>query len=149
MRTSWTATSRQTQSRLPRSSPLVDRNLTARRWPWFVAWTVPGACFVISVTALGWYPLVLATLIAVALGRFSHGRERLGLLAGIGIAVAFLGSLHTSYRSCGPFVIGHADVVYSCGGVDGTHWLIIGIVLILAAATLYWLYGPPRTTPVK
>jgi hypothetical protein len=130
---------------VPRSSPPVDRNLTARRWPWFLAWTLPGACFAVSVTALGWYPLLLAILTGIVFARFSHGRERLGVLAGIGIAVVFLGSLHTNYQACRPFMLGHAGVVYSCGGIDGTHWLIVGTALTLAAATLSWLHGPPRT----
>ncbi|HEX2703982.1 MAG TPA: hypothetical protein VHM72_11205 [Solirubrobacteraceae bacterium] len=137
------------ETRVPPSRPPVDRNLTARRWPWFIAWTLPGACFAISVTALGWYPLLLATPMAVALGRFSHGRERLGLLAGVGIAVVFLGSLHTNYQACRPFAVGHAGVVYSCGGIDGTQWLIVGTAITLAAATLYWLHGARRATTPK
>ena len=132
---------------MPRSHPPVDRNLTGRRWPWFIAWTLPGACSVISVTALGLYPLLLAILTGGAFGRFSHGRERLGLLAGVAVAVAFLGSLHTSYRACGKFVVGHAGVVYSCGGIDGPYWLIIGLALTLAAALLYLVTRPAADHP--
>jgi hypothetical protein len=104
---------------------------------------VPGACFGLVVSVVGLVTIPLGLLVALALGRRSNGRERLGLLAGIGVTITFVGSLHADYRACsryhgvltsGP---GQRSFGFSCGGVDGPHWLIVGIGVTLAAAILY------------
>lgn len=129
---------------MPRSRPQIDRNLTSRRWPWFAAWIVPGACFEMFVSVVGLLTIPLGSVIALALRRRSGGREMLGLIAGIGITITFIGSLHGNYRACstdqGVLALrpGQTSISSSCGGVDGTHWLIVGIALTLAAATVYW-----------
>jgi hypothetical protein len=117
--------------------PVVD-SLTSWRWPWFVAWALPGGCFVIGFTALGWYPVLLGLVAAVVLSPSSRRRELLGLIAGAGLAIAYLGSLHTGYQPCNSPMTGQASVVSSCGGIDGPHWLIVGIALAVIAGALYW-----------
>jgi hypothetical protein len=132
------APSREARARLPGNSfLLMDESLTARRWPWFAAWAVPGACFVLSLSALALITFPLAILTVLVFRRYSRGRDRLGLFVGAGIAVAFFGSLHTNYRACSvaPHVGGTS---YSCGGVDGPRWLIVGIAVTVASAAIYW-----------
>lgn len=113
--------------------------VTGRRWPWFGAWGLVGVCVGLSLSALALVTLPLAVVLAFVFRRRSYGRERLGLAAGIGVAVAFFGSLHTSYQACSsaPFV-GRGGVVYSCGGVDGPRWLILGTAAVVAAVAVYW-----------
>lgn len=76
-------------------------------------------CVGLSLSALAVVTLPLAIVLAIVFRRRIHGRERLGLVAGIGIAITFFGSLHTNHQACSstPFV-GRGGVVYSCGGVD-------------------------------
>jgi hypothetical protein len=116
-----------------------------RRWLWFIAWVFPGACFAVSISALAIFALPLGILAALALRRRSGGGEALGLLAGVGIVTAVLGSIHLHYQACsasgGSLVlqVGQTSVGSSCGGVDGVSWLIVGVVLTAAAAILYLL----------
>jgi hypothetical protein len=123
----------------------MDVSVAGRRWPWFVAWTVPGASLVLSLSALALITFPLAILAVLLLRPRSDGRERLGLLAGGGIAVAAIGSLHATYRACtaAPHIGGSA---YSCGGVDGPRWLMVGIAATIAAAVLYWLTARHSST---
>jgi hypothetical protein len=118
----------------------MDGNVTGRRWPWFVAWAVSGAGFVLCLSALALAAFPLAILMVLMFRRRSRGRERLGLLAGAGIAVAFFGTLHTNYRACtaAPRV---GRIAYSCGGVDGPRWLIAGLAATIASAVLYRYMG--------
>lgn len=134
----------------------MGRGVTSRRRPWFVAWAVVGACAGLSVSALALVTLPLAVILAVAFRRRSRGRELLGVVAGVGIAVTFFGSLHASYQACSSTrFVGHAGAVYSCGGVDGPRWLVVGIAATIAAVAGYWYLarradGAPITgaTPV-
>ncbi len=97
---------------------------------------------VVSVVRLLTIPV--AIVIALALHRRSNGREMLGLVAGIGVTITFIGSLHGNYQACsthqGVLALrpGQTSVSSSCGGVDGPHWLIAGIALTLAATLIYW-----------
>jgi len=115
------------------------------RWPWFIVWALPGACFALSISALAFFALPLGILAALALRRRSGGREALGLLAGAGVVIGVLGSIHLHYQACsatsGSLVLraGQTSVGSSCGGVDGVLWLIVGTVATAAAAMLYLL----------
>ena len=126
---------------MPGSSPQGE---DGRRWPWFAAWIVPGACFGMFVSVVGLVTIPAGAVIAVVLRRRSAGRERLGLLVGVGITTTFIGSLHGGYRACSGvrqvLVLrpGQASTAFSCGGVDGSHWLIAGVALIIAASATYW-----------
>jgi hypothetical protein len=105
---------------------------------------LPGACFALSISALAIFALPLGILVALALRRRSGGREELGLLAGVGIIIGAVGSIHMHYQACsatgGSLVLpaGHTSVSSSCGGVDGVPWLIVGVLLTAGALILYW-----------
>lgn len=85
------------------------------------------------VSVVGLLTIPIGIVIALALHRRSGGREMLGLVAGIGITITFIGSLHGNYRACSAerqvLVLrpGQTSAGFSCGGVDGPHWLIVGI----------------------
>ncbi|HEX2703325.1 MAG TPA: hypothetical protein VHM72_07835 [Solirubrobacteraceae bacterium] len=124
---------------MSRYLPLMDGGVTGRRWPWFVAWAAVGACIGLSLSALALVTLPLAVILTVAFRRRSRRRELLGVVAGVGIAVALFGSLHANYQACSSTrFLGHAGAVYSCGGVDGPRWLIVGIAAAIAALVGYW-----------
>jgi len=67
------------------------------------------------------------------------------VLAGVGIVIAVVGSIHLHYQACsatgGSLVlrVDQTSVGSSCGGVDGVPWLIVGVALTAAAAILYLL----------
>jgi hypothetical protein len=105
---------------------------------------VPGMCFGMFVSVVGLFTIPVGIVIALALHRRSGGREMLGLITGIGITITFIGSLHGNYQACSaePRALvlrpGQASAGFSCGGVDGPHWLIVGVALTIAAAAMYW-----------
>ncbi|HEY1776924.1 MAG TPA: hypothetical protein VGG41_12255 [Solirubrobacteraceae bacterium] len=80
----------------------------------------------------------------LVLRRHRIGRDAIGLLAGIGVTVAVIGSLNLDYQACsarsGSLVlpVGAKSISSSCGGVDGVAWLIAGIVVAAATVTFYW-----------
>ncbi|MGA2469243.1 MAG: hypothetical protein ABSG64_00965 [Solirubrobacteraceae bacterium] len=125
-------------------TPLASVGVAERRWGWFVAWAVPGACLGMCVSVIGLFTIPVGVLMMIALARRSGGREMLGLLMGVGIVATFIGSLHVKYQACSTAHIslvlrpGQTSVGYSCGGVDGIPWMIVGIAAIIAAAALYW-----------
>jgi hypothetical protein len=125
---------------------LVDRDsVGSRRWLWFIAWGLAGACFGLSISALAIFTLPLGILAVLVLRRRSGGREALGLLAGFGVVMGAVGSIHMHYQACSAtggslfLRVGQTHVGSSCGGVDGIPWLIDGVVLVATAAILYLL----------
>ena len=124
----------------------MDRDsVGSRRWLWFIAWALPGACFALSISALAIFTLPLGILAVLVLRRRSGGRGALGLLAGIGMVIGVIGSIHVHYQACsatrGSLVVpvGQTSVGSSCGGVDGIPWLVAGFVLTAGAVILYFL----------
>jgi len=123
----------------------MDRESAGRRWLWFIAWALPGACFALSISALAIFTLPLGILAVLALQRRSGGRGALGLLAGIGVAIGAIGSIHVQYQACSAtnrtlvVPVGQTSVGSFCGGVDGIPWLIAGFVLTATAVILYLL----------
>ena len=114
------------------------------RFRWFVAWAAPGVCFAFGVTALGVFTVPLGALLLVALASRRWGAATLGLLAGVGVTVTGIGSIHRNYQACSGARTsaylapgGTGSVSYSCGGVDGVHWMIVGITLTVIALVLY------------
>jgi formate hydrogenlyase subunit 3/multisubunit Na+/H+ antiporter MnhD subunit len=125
----------------------MDGGVTGRRWPWFVAWAAVGACIGLSLSALALVTLPLAVILTVAFRRRSRRRELLGVVAGVGIAVAFFGSLHAEYEACSSTRFGgHGGIVYSCGGVDGLRWLVVGLAAAIAALMGYWYMAHRAST---
>jgi hypothetical protein len=123
----------------------------ARRWRWFIAWAFPGACVALSISALAVFTAPLAILGVLVLRRHRIGRDAIGLLAGIGVTVAVIGSLNLDYQACsatsGSLVlpVGEKSIGSSCGGVDGVAWLIAGIVVAAATATFHWATTRPSS----
>jgi hypothetical protein len=108
-------------------------NHSRRSWRWFVAWMTPGVCLAFGVTALGILTLPVGVVIIAVLGLRRPTAEAWGLLAGIGVIVAWIGSLNLDYRGCTSnaahltlTVAGRSSATYSCGGVNGLPWLIAG-----------------------
>ena len=71
------------------------------------------------------------------------GRPVPGVLAGVGVTVTWIGSIHFDYQertsnqmslSLPPSAT--RSISYSRGGVDGAHWMIVGIVMTEAAMLL-------------
>jgi hypothetical protein len=106
----------------------------------------------VSISALAIFALPLGIVAVLVLRRRSSGREVLGLVAGIGLAIGVIGSIHVNYQACsatsGSLVlpVGHTSVGSSCGGVDGIPWLIAGVVLTAAAVILYLLASRPTSS---
>ena len=123
----------------------MDRASAGSRWLWFSAWAFPGACFGLSISSLAIFTLPLGILAVLVLRKRSGGRDALGLLAGIGVVVAVIGSTHVHYQACSAtggslfLRLGQTSVGSSCGGVDGVAWLITGGVLSVTAVILYRL----------
>lgn len=127
----------------------MDGSVAVRRWPWFVAWALVGVCIGLSLSALALVTLPLAVILTVTFRRHGRSRDLLGVVAGVGIAVAFVGSLHTNYQACSSaLLLRHGGAVYSCGGVDGLRWLIVGVVAAVAALAVYWYTAPRANTQV-
>jgi hypothetical protein len=115
-----------------------------RRWRWFAAWSLPGVCVALGVTALGVFTLPVGLVLVVVLSARRRRAASLGLLAGVGVVVTLIGSIHLDYQACSaihesdhlaPGVAG--PVSGSCGGIDGVPWMIVGIALTVAAVVLY------------
>lgn len=123
----------------------MDREPAGIRWLWFTAWALPGACFALSISALAISALPLGILAVLVLRSHSGRREPFGLLAGIGVAIGVIGSMHVHYQACSAtggslfLRVGQTSVGSSCGGVNGIPWLIAGLVLTAAAVILYLL----------
>lgn len=125
-----------------------------RNWRWFVAWMLPGICLASGVTALG---IFIAPVGLVLIGGLAWRRptvDALGLLAGVGASVAWLGSINLGYRACssnhGELSLspgGPGSVSYSCGGVNGPAWMIVGVCVVAAAAVLYLVMTRQRGLP--
>jgi hypothetical protein len=120
-------------------------------WLRFFVWGVAGACFALAISAVGVFTVPLAALLAVGLRKApGSDRELLGLLEGAGAIIAVVGALNLDYRSCWSRAV-HLSVgqrSFSCGGVDGTPWLIVGIAaMLLALLTYLWLNARPSNPP--
>jgi hypothetical protein len=66
----------------------------------------------------------------------------LGLLEGAGGVSAVIGLVNLNYRPCsGTLVLRPGQSSISCGGFDGTPWLIAGLATMTLAAAVYWRVG--------
>lgn len=109
-------------------------------WFRFLAWGLIGVCLSLVVSQIGLFTLPIGILLILVMRRRGESRERLGLLAGAGAVGAVVGFANLNYRPCSSGVtvlrIGQASV--SCGGFDGTPWLIAGLATMMLAAVAYW-----------
>jgi hypothetical protein len=135
----------------PRSAdPRTGHRKALGGWLRFLAWSATGACLALGISAIGLFTVPAGLLFAVALTpTLRTGRELLGLLAGAGAVSVVGGAISLHYRACpkGPVVLAPGQASFSCGGFDGTPWLITGLAVTVLAAALYWWIGrrrPPK-----
>ena len=133
----------------------MTRDQSKASWLWFVIWVLPGALLGLGVSSLGIFTIPLALVVIVVLHRAHSGLEAWGSLAGVGAVVTFIGAINLDYQPCsessGRLVLhpGESSVSYSCGGVDGLPWLIVGLCLVGVALAIYLVLrhrafdGPP------
>jgi hypothetical protein len=113
---------------------------------------LPGACGAFAVTALGVLVVPVGLLLALGLVWRRPGVDSLGSLAGLGVIVAWIGSLNLDYHACSSNPVGLSlprgatgSAVYSCGGVNGSPWMIVGGSAVVAVLILYFV--ATRSTP--
>ncbi len=111
---------------------------------------LPGACLAFDVSSLGVFLVPLGLLLALGLARRRAGVDALGLLAGLGAIIAWIGSLNLDYRACSSGSVtlmlsprGPHSVSYSCGGVNGVPWVIAGTCAVAGALAWYLIATPP------
>lgn len=112
-----------------------------------MAWGLVGICLALVVSQLGLFTLPAGVLVALFLRARGERRERLGLLEGAGVVSAVVGVVNLNYRPCssGDAVLRVGQTSVSCGGFDGTPWLIAGLVTMTLVAVAYWRIGRRKT----
>ena len=104
---------------------------------------LPGVCVAFGVTALGIFIVPVGLVLVICLAWRRATVDALGLLAGVGAIVAWVGSINLGYRACSSshpglsLAPGERSVSYSCGGVNGQAWLIVGVCMLAASVALY------------
>jgi hypothetical protein len=136
-------------------------NHSRRRWRWFLAWMAPGVCLAFGVTALGVFILPLGVVLVAVLARLRSTVDAWGALGGLGAIIAWIGIINLNYRACSSHAV-HLSLAttaggsasFSCGGVDGLTWLIVGGCAAGAAIAMYVLMtrsqldgGEPASAP--
>lgn len=121
-----------------------------RSWRWFAAWMLPGACLAFGVTAMGLFMVPAGLILVVVLSRHRPTIAAFGLVAGLGLGVAWLGSINLDYRACQSHAAGLTlapkgprSTSYSCGGINGLSWTLVGISVVIAAISLFLLVSRP------
>jgi hypothetical protein len=114
-----------------------------RDWRPFSGWAAVGACLALGVSVLGLLTIPVGVVLALWLTRNRSGIAAIGTLAGAGAIAVFVGSLNRGYQPCsshrGTLVLlpGQQSISSSCGGIDGSHWIIAGTALIAVATAIY------------
>jgi hypothetical protein len=108
----------------------------------FILWMLVGAGFALMFTAFGVLPLPIVAALALFLFRTRTSvREALGFPVGAGAFWAVVSVGHLGDQPC-PSYSGHVILLgpgpVECGGVDGTPWLIAGLLLVAVPTILYW-----------
>lgn len=109
------------------------------RWIRFLGWTLVGLCFASGVSQIGLLTVPIGVVLAIWLARGNPGREMLGLLEGVGAIGVVVGLVNLDYRPCpsGQVVLRPDQTSFSCGGFDGTPWLIAGLVVMALVPLAY------------
>jgi hypothetical protein len=114
-----------------------------RDWRRFSGWAAVGACLALGVSVLGLLTIPVGVVLALWLTKNRGGIAAIGTLAGAGAVAVFVGSLHRGYQPCkshrGTLVLlpGQQSISSSCGGINGSHWIIAGTALIAVATVIY------------
>jgi hypothetical protein len=116
-----------------RASPL-------RGWALFLGWAVAGACLALIVSVVGTFTVPVGLVLVGLLYWRGRGTEALGLFEGAGMVIAFVGLINLDYHPCpgGTVVLTHGETSFECGGFDGTPWLVVGAVLMVASGLAFW-----------
>jgi len=111
-------------------------------WGAFAAVAVIGALLAFSFLSfagpLAW-PVVLF-LVAIVIWARAPTRAWLGLIAGSGAFLLFIGIIHLNDTPCtqiGAISHGPGDGPYSCGGLDSQPWLIVGGIVFAIGIGLF------------
>ena len=111
------------------------------RWLWFAGWAVAGACLALIVSQIGVFTFPAGVVLIVVL-TWHAPRHALGFVAGVGAVGVVIGALSLDYHPCprdGVTVLEPGQTSFECGGFDGTPWLVVGAVLVVAAMVGYAL----------
>ena len=101
-------------------------------WSAFVVWAIAGAMWAFSVISFAAGPFMIpfaGWLTWIAWRRTERRRDVLGLVAGVGAFILFVGFLHVGDVPCDS---PRAPRRSSCGGIDAKPWLIVGSVIVAA-----------------
>jgi hypothetical protein len=111
-----------------------------RGWLLFLCWAVAGACLTLMVSQVGAFTLPVGLVLVGLLYWQGRGTEALGFFEGAGMVIAFVGLINLDYHPCpgGTVVLKPGQTSFECGGFDGTPWLIVGAVLMVAAGLAFW-----------
>jgi hypothetical protein len=106
-------------------------------WARFCGWALAGFLLtsLVSQVAIVLVPVGVLT-VCVMVGQTRERRELLGVVAGLGCAVALIGAIHVDDGGCATHRDARTTRV-SCGGFDGKPWLAVGLMLTAAAALAY------------
>jgi hypothetical protein len=125
---------------------MVRRPRRGRSWQWFFAWMIPGICLGFGVTSLGIFLVPVGLITGVALRSRSRTVDSIGGLAGLGAVVLWIGAINLDYQACGShaprFILppgAPTSTSFSCGGVNGLPWMILGASAAAVAIALYLL----------
>jgi len=126
----------------------------AEGWAGFAAWAVPGALLSLSfvgAASIGLFVLPVALLAVLVVGwTVRVWPELAGLLVGVAalsllVGAANLGSTPCPSTGSGSVHVGDGTgrTSYSCGGLDPSPWLVVGLALAGLGVAVY-LWARPR-----
>ncbi len=109
-------------------------------WPAFSVWALCGALWTFSFLSFAGpllWPLAIG-LTWFATRKTPKDRDLLGLLAGLGLFILYIGLINVGSSPCSESGIAFPDDGQSsCGGSDARPWLLVGLVALSLAILLY------------
>ena len=136
---------------------MEEADKRAKRPRRMTGWTAFGATVLLGVLLafsflsfagpLAW-PVVLV-FGAIVIWARPPARAWLGLMAGIGAFLLFIGIIHLNDTPCtaiGTISHGPGDGPYSCGGLDSEPWLVVGSVVFVTGIGLFVAERQRRTS---
>jgi hypothetical protein len=122
-----------------------------RPWPWFGAWTLVGAAYVVAIVgilSIGLFAFPVAIAATVLLGRWRYPVPGIfGLVSGFGLPFLFVAYLNRrGPASCNS----PANVGHDCAQLwNPWPWLAIGLVVMLAGVGLFiWQSRSSDVVPI-
>ena len=137
--------------------PCLWRTLPAEGWGAFAAWALVGALLgfsVLGAASIGLFVLPMALLaLGVTAGTARVWPEIAGMLEGVASLSLFVGLVNLYSTPCPSSGSGHVHTgggpgtgttSFSCGGLDPSPWLLVGLALAGAGFAVYGLGRPRR-----